>query len=333
MLPYSGRQERFSLQRKSEFCLFTLGQADLNWRYPDCSAASPFVRTLHPTLTWTGFHPGHFILPHYQYVTQGGHSWLTINALLTPEEDATAVFPLLEEALDAQAALLGMGEDGVAGRASDKLTGQGHGEQADVAIDYPLRYDEWEKLIEKAVRTLGDTPLQKVVLARIAELRASDPIGVLQMLTHLCAEYPDCYSFMFEPQPGHAFLGATPELLVRVQGEGLETMALAGSIQRGRTAAEDAELAAALLASVKDRHEHALVVNALRDILQPLCSRLTMAPEPTVLSLTNIQHLYTPVEGRLRTEVGVLPLVEALHPTPAMGGNAARARDGVHSGK
>ena len=294
------------------------GRSDL--ALPRLFGGFAFREDFAPDLTWTGFHPGHFILPHYQYVTQEDHSWLTINALLTPEEDATAVFPLLEEALDAQAELLGMGEDGVAGRASEELPGQGHGERTDVAIDYPLRYDEWEKLIEKAVRTFGDTPLQKVVLARIAELKTRDPINVLQMLTHLCTDYPDCFSFMFEPQPGNAFLGATPELLVRVQGKILESMALAGSIQRGRTAAEDAELAAALLASAKDLHEHALVVNALRDILQPICSQLTIAPEPTVLSLINIQHLYTPVEGRLRTEAGVLPLVEALHPTPAMGG-------------
>ena len=242
------------------------GRSDL--ALPRLFGGFAFGEDFAPDLTWTGFHPGHFILPHYQYVTQEDHSWLTINALLTPEEDATAVFPLLEEALDAQAELLGMGEDEVAGREADDYLGHEHIEQAALEIDYPLRYDDWAKLIEKALRSFAVTPLQKVVLARIAELRAKGPINVLEMLTHLCADYPDCFSFMFEPQPGHAFLGATPELLVRVQGEGLETMALAGSIQRGNTAAEDAELAVALLASEKDRHEHALVVNALRDILQ-----------------------------------------------------------------
>ena len=97
-------------------------------------------------------------------------------------------------------------------------------------------------------------------------------------------------------------------------------MALAGSVQRGATAAEDAELTAALLASPKDRHEHRLVVDALRRRLQPLTSQLTIANEPTVLTLSNIHHLYTPVKARLRRQNGVLPLVNALHPTPAMGG-------------
>ena len=226
-----------------------------------------------------------------------------------------------------------MGEAGVAGREADDFYGHGHIEQADLEIDYPLRYDDWAELIEKALRTFAATPLQKVVLARIAELRTKDPINVLQMLAHLCADYPDCFSFMFEPQPGHAFLGATPELLVRVQGKILESMALAGSIQRGRTAAEDAELAAALLASAKDRHEHALVVNALRDILQPICSHLTIAPEPTVLSLSNIQHLYTPVEGQIEDRGRRATAGGGSAPDTGNGGDAARARDGVHSGK
>ena len=97
-------------------------------------------------------------------------------------------------------------------------------------------------------------------------------------------------------------------------------MALAGSIQRGASAAEDAALAAALMSSAKDRHEHRLVVDALRSCLHPLADRLYVADDPTVLSLRNIQHLHTPVKARLRRPEGVLPLVKALHPTPAMGG-------------
>ena len=273
-----------------------------------------------PDMTWTGFHPGHFILPHYQFVAQEGQSWLTINALLPPDDEAEAVFPLLEEALDEQAGLLERREDGVAGRGAEADLGGGDRRHEGMEIDYPLPYDAWARLIEDARGTFETTPLQKVVLSRIAQLRARRPIHISKMLTRLGVEYPDCFGFLFEPRPGHAFLGATPELLVRIQGKRLESMALAGSIQRGSTETEDAELAAALLASTKDRHEHTLVVNALRDILQPMCSRLTIAEEPTVLSYSNIQHLYTPVRANLREEMGVLPLVEALHPTPAMGG-------------
>ena len=271
-----------------------------------------------PDMVWTGFHPGHFILPHYQFVSQEGESWLTINALLAPEENASSVLPLLEEALAAQAELQCGTEPGVDGQAGGVEAGAGAGDELE--IEYPMPYAEWAQLVGGARRTFASTALQKVVLARTAQLRAGERIGVSQALTRLCGNYPDCFSFLFEPQAGHAFLGATPELLVRVRGAALETMALAGSIQRGATEEEDAALAAALLASSKDRHEHGLVVNGVRELLAPLSSELSAADEPTVLVLRNIQHLYTPIRAMLKSSGGVLPLVERLHPTPAMGG-------------
>ena len=279
-----------------------------------------FRETFTPDVIWTGFHPAHFILPHYQLVTQGEQNWLTINTLLPAEEKASATVPLLQEALAIRLELLQRANHRPATQAH-RVDFQGEAEaRVGVEIDYPLSYSEWAQLIEKARRTFAASPLQKVVLSRIAQLRAEQPIAVLPALTRLCARYPACFSFLFEPQPGHAFLGASPELLVQVKGEELETMALAGSIQRGGSAAEDAALARALLASEKDRREHSLVVEELRRCLDPLTSHLTIANEPTVLTLSNIQHLYTPVKARLRKKDGVLPLVSALHPTPAMGG-------------
>ena len=97
-------------------------------------------------------------------------------------------------------------------------------------------------------------------------------------------------------------------------------MAIAGSAPRGIDAEEDARLAAGLLASDKDREEHAVVVAMLRDALGPIVERLDVAPEPGILALRDIQHLVTPMEGLLREETGILALAERLHPTPAVGG-------------
>ena len=321
-------RSRFSAIQRQAGELFAHAETGIgahHERLPKSALAQPrlfggfsFRETFTPDVVWTGFHPAHFILPHYQMVTQGEQSWLTINALLPPEENLSANLPLLQEALDIRIELLQGAE--VVHETGPNETISGAEGLGGVEINYPLPYSEWAQLIDKAQREFAATPMQKVVLSRIAQLRAPQPICILPALTHLCARYPHCYSFLFEPQPGHAFLGATPELLVRVQGAELETMALAGSIQRGATAAEDADLANALLASAKDRHEHSLVVNALRRRLEPLASQFTVANEPTVLTLSNIQHLHTPVKARLKRQDGVLPLVNVLHPTPAMGG-------------
>jgi menaquinone-specific isochorismate synthase len=98
-------------------------------------------------------------------------------------------------------------------------------------------------------------------------------------------------------------------------------MALAGSIQRGENAAEDRKLGRQLIESKKDRHEHALVVNSIRRRLEPFDVELTIPAKPELYTLNYIHHLMTPITGRLKQMTGVLPLLEALHPTPALGGS------------
>ena len=100
----------------------------------------------------------------------------------------------------------------------------------------------------------------------------------------------------------------------------LRTAALAGSAPRGATPEEDARLGQGLLASAKDRGEHAIVVRALTDGLEGICDELTMPAEPALLSVANIHHLHTPVSGRLGPGKTLLDAVERLHPTPAVGG-------------
>jgi isochorismate synthase len=99
-----------------------------------------------------------------------------------------------------------------------------------------------------------------------------------------------------------------------------ETAAIAGSIARGGSPAEDQMLARTLVASTKDRGEQAVVVRALSAALERLCESVEIAPEPEILQLENVQHLRTTLRGRLRDERPVLDLVRILHPSPAVGG-------------
>ncbi len=263
-----------------------------------------------PDQTWAAFHPAHFVLPHYQLLQRGPNAWLTINAHVPEGEDPREVIPALEEAV-AERVRQGR-TDGRQERAE---------EDADFTIHYPLSGESWTEMITTATGLIRAGALQKVVLSRVCEIQSRTRLPITAALTYLNEAYPDCYRFLFEPRPHHAFLGATPELLVRVDGRALTTMGLAGSAPRGGDEAADRASAAALLASAKDRHEHDLVVQAMRERLQPLTARLEIATEPEIYTLRNIHHLHTPVHGELHPEIhGVLPLVEALHPTPALGG-------------
>lgn len=179
--------------------------------------------------------------------------------------------------------------------------------------------DAWEAMVDRALQAIAMGALRKVVLARYRRLRFAGPVDPVTVLETLRRRYPGTAVFLYEPQPGCAFVGATPELLLAKQGDRVRTVALAGSIRRGATPQEDAALAQRLLASPKDRREHAWVVQALVEGLRPWAANLHVPEGPRLRTLPNIHHLETPIEARL-VRGDVFALVEALHPTPALGG-------------
>jgi menaquinone-specific isochorismate synthase len=136
------------------------------------------------------------------------------------------------------------------------------------------------------------------------------------------------------------FLGATPERLVKLAGREVFVDCIAGSIARGVTDDEDERLAQVLLASEKDRTEHEVVVHAVKEALSGVCDELIRPSDtPKVVRSRNVQHLSTPLRGRLSGGNCVLDLVERLHPTPAVGGfprdlalHAIREREGFDRG-
>ena len=274
-----------------------------------------------PDNTWSIYPRAYFILPHYQIVKVGHAAWLTINTLL-PEEDLQDSLPALREALLARVGEFNAKAQTCTERSRSRSKGaEEEGKIEPVAVNYPLSYEAWAGQIEAATALMRETALNKVVLSRVCEIKFADRVPVDGALDYLQMHYADCTRFLFEPRPFHAFYGATPEMLASVNGRHLATMALAGSIARGSNQHEDQMYAQELLHSAKDLHEHALVVESLRRRLSPIVTSLSIPDAPSIYKLHNIQHLYTPISARLKQANGVLPVVAALHPTPALGGS------------
>ena len=122
------------------------------------------------------------------------------------------------------------------------------------------------------------------------------------------------------PVPDGSFFGASPELLVARHGTKVSSHPLAGTVPRGDTARADADAQRGLAGSTKNRAEHRYVVDAIATALTPFCRSLSVPTEPSVVTLRSVAHLGTRIEGRLHRPVGVLELLEQLHPTPAVGG-------------
>lgn len=175
----------------------------------------------------------------------------------------------------------------------------------------------WQKIVGRAVSEINEGKLNKVVLAREIRLTTDHAIDPAVVIDHLRRTFATAILFQVD-----GFLGASPELLAARTGDVVWAHPLAGTAPRGADAAQDAKLAAELLASTKDQWEHRVTISWLLDTLLPFCSYVDAEPEPTIVTLANLFHLGTRVEGRLSSPpASILELVAALHPTPAVGGD------------
>jgi menaquinone-specific isochorismate synthase len=181
---------------------------------------------------------------------------------------------------------------------------------------------EYVAAVAAAVAAIVGGRLAKVVLARRLDLRFGSPIDPWLVLRRLHQLEPACTAFSY-PVEGGRFLGASPELLVSRRGPAVRSNPLAGTVALTGDPAGDGAAAARLLASDKDLAEHELVVVEIARALRAAGATLAPTGPPSVTRLGSVAHLATPVVGRLTDRAGgsgVLELLSALHPTPAVGG-------------
>lgn len=174
---------------------------------------------------------------------------------------------------------------------------------------------DWRAAVGSAVGEIRAGRLEKVVLARDLVATSDTDIDPRFLLQRLAARFPTCWTFGCV-----GLVGATPELLVRRIGDRVESGVLAGSVRRGRDAAEDGHLGTQLLGSPKDRQEHAISVRSVADALRPHCRDLQVPADPHLLPLANVVHLATDITGELVDGATALELAGHLHPTAAVCG-------------
>lgn len=178
---------------------------------------------------------------------------------------------------------------------------------------------EWVRLIERANRDIAAGRIDKVVPARRIRVCAERRLDGHRLLAALGYMYPCCMLFAAN-LGGRTVASATPERLVSRHGAGIVSDAIGGTTRRAANERHDQELGQALQGSRKARHEHALVVEAIREALAPVCEDLSVPETPRIYPLRHLQHLWTPVHGRPAAGAGLLDLAGRLHPTPAVGG-------------
>jgi isochorismate synthase len=189
--------------------------------------------------------------------------------------------------------------------------------------------------VARALELLQDKQLRKIVLARVLRLESPTTIDIPHLLRSLALHNPASYCFAvnldavpssedFYTHNAHkrrTFIGASPEMLISRSGMRITSNPLAGSIPRSADRLEDERRAKGLEASAKDQHEHAIVVEAIHEILRPYCRTLYVPSAPSLISTPSMWHLSTRITGVLKDpSITALELALALHPTPAICG-------------
>ncbi|WP_143528224.1 isochorismate synthase [Rubrobacter xylanophilus] len=186
-------------------------------------------------------------------------------------------------------------------------------------LDTP-RLSGWRSGVGRALGAFREGRMGKVVLARRVDFDFEGPLDAPALARALRDVTPGCFHFYLEPEEGVAFLGASPERLYRREGRSVTSEAVAGTRPRGGSEADDRALGGELLGSEKDREEHAYVLRSIREELGSLCESLRVDGDVSEMRLATRRHLVARLRGILHPGVTDADLLEALHPTPAVGG-------------
>lgn len=180
--------------------------------------------------------------------------------------------------------------------------------------------DTFESMVARAAALTATPDVDKVVLSRLIDITADAEIDSGALLERLVAQNPVSYNFHVPLEDGGVLLGASPELLLRKEGERFSSLPLAGSARRQPDDVLDREAGNRLLASEKDRHEHDLVTQAMKTVLRDRSSELHLPSSPQLITTPTLWHLGTPFEGKANAGENALTLACLLHPTPALSG-------------
>jgi salicylate biosynthesis isochorismate synthase len=254
---------------------------------------------------WQGFAAGDLVVPEVALARRGGAVALTLAALVAPDDDPAQVAARLER----RAAEL---TTGALPLLDPDPTGRFHVE----SIAPPEHY---EGAVARAVERIRAGDFEKIVLAREVAVHAPAPHDAAAVFGVLRAAFGSCFVFC-AGRGDAAFVAASPELLVRREGQRASTVALAGSTRRSADPAVDDHLGEQLLRSDKDREEQRIVARRIARALRPHAVWVTAPDEPAIVKVANIQHLATPIRAQLTHPRSAIELAGLLHPTPAVGG-------------
>ena len=179
----------------------------------------------------------------------------------------------------------------------------------DLSFDPEAKF-QFEYLVAQGIQAIKNEEFKKVVLSRSEEVPLYE-FDFIETFQHLVQLYPAtfCYCF-FHPKIG-MWMGATPEKLLKANGNVFETMALAGT-QKDNNQAE-------IIWQQKEKDEQQFVTDFIVKRLREFTASVVVS-EPYSLKAGSIWHIKTDISGVLKDNSTLEEVVDTLHPTPAVCG-------------
>jgi menaquinone-specific isochorismate synthase len=255
---------------------------------------------------WEDFPSLWFVLPQVMMLRSNREFFVSVGMMFEDHEDDNHISARILESLKKA-------------KAKDLSAIRSQFPEVITRTDHP-DYAGWKSNINKSLHKINNGKIDKVVLARRTDIEFREAVEAVDYVHALKSANDRCYFFLFQPRQGRAFLGATPERLLKIEENRLISEAVSGTVARAADPDEDKHRGAWLLQDHKELSEQKFVTDDLVAKFRQLTRKIDLPGPPEVVKLANVQHLVCKVSGVLRNGISIGEMVSSLHPTPAVGG-------------
>jgi menaquinone-specific isochorismate synthase len=291
-----------------------------NYSTPLFIGGMKFIPESEPDL-WENFPDSCWIVPRIIVLKKGKKEFIFYNFLISPES-LTEGIPAHQQGGDFQ-------KEKIIEEFKIRITNlysENHNNIPDTRFKIissygkgPKEKKRWIENVKKAIQKIESDTIKKVVLSRYMEFGFDSEPNIFEFIEKFRKKYPECYIFIFHSGKS-SFFGASPEKLVKLTADFIETDSLAGSAPRGKDKSEDKLLEEELHSSKKNLYEHKTVIEFIKKQFERMNIQITFNPEPGIKKLHNIQHLFTNIRANINPSGNTFGILENLHPTPAVCG-------------
>lgn len=251
---------------------------------------------------WDGFAAQEVVLPQIEICQADNECQLTLRILANQDHSTEAFKRLLNSIENLQKKTV-----------SENFPSQ-------VKLNLSTSKNQWQKATKTVLKRIAEGFADKVVLSRAISFQTQEKFSLYQLLNETAALEESSFYFAQVNENGKAFVGRSPERLLRWQNKKVFVDAIAGTRRRLQNKAGENDSETELIESIKDQREHSYVADFVKEILVKHCDEVEQTENFQLLTLKNVIHMRSQFEGKLKADTSPVSLLNDLHPTPAVCG-------------